>query len=356
MWLLLEPIDVWLFRDGRSFDAFADHRVQSVFPPYPSVIQGGIRSHYLVLRSIDLDDRSRIAEAVGTAEDFKTLRLRGPFLAKRSRGVLVRYYPVPADACSVGDSVVRPASSPQPLPPSTRTSAPTPMLLGLGKMDRARKGLPGLWVDEQTLEVYLAGNEVRATREVSLFRRESRFGISMNRATYTPREEALYEAEFIRPCDGVGLLVEMEGYAGWPDSGLLRLGGEGRGARFTVSDTVTPWPSPPEPLPCRFKLFFATPTYFDGGWQPSAGDWSRFFEGSVKLLAAAVPRFESVGGYDWAKDPQGAHKPARRYVAAGSVYYFQCEGEARLKPGLVQGAVTDYGAEIGFGQIMIREW
>ncbi|HXG18262.1 MAG TPA: type III-B CRISPR module-associated Cmr3 family protein, partial [Methylomirabilota bacterium] len=44
MYLFLEAIDVWLFRDGRPFDARSDHRAESLFPPYPSVMQGAIRS------------------------------------------------------------------------------------------------------------------------------------------------------------------------------------------------------------------------------------------------------------------------------------------------------------------------
>lgn len=355
MWLFLEPIDVWLFRDGRPFDALSDHRAQSIFPPYPSVIQGGIRSHHLVLQNVDLNDRRRIVDAVGTAEDFKGLRVRGPFLAKRTEVGIIRYFPVPADAYFTEDKV-RPASCPEPLPATARANAPTPMLLGLGKMDQPRKGRSGLWLDEKALAAYLAGDEVCVTCEKSLFQREARFGIGMDQTRHNAREEALYEAEFIRPCEDVGLLLQVEGYTGWPPAGILRLGGEGRGARFAVVQQVTPWPSPPEPLPSRFKMFFATPTYFEGGWQPSAGDWGKFFDGRVELVAAAVSRYESVGGYDWAKGPGDAQKPARRYVTAGSVYYFRCAGQARLKQGLVQNAVTDFGAEIGFGQIMVREW
>ena len=61
----------------------------------------------------------------------------------------------------------------------------------------------------------------------------------------------------------------------------------------------------------------------------------------MKLQAAAINRFQSLGGFDWAKND---HKPARRYVPAGSVYFFESKGEARLKPGLTQHAITDFGA------------
>lgn len=354
MQLFLKAIDVWLFRDGRPFDALSDHRAESIFPPYPTVIQGVIRSHHLVIKGINLQDKRRIAEVVGTAEDYKNLRIRGPFLARQENGQIVRYFPQPADALTLDKEKhkFRPASPPKPVSNSVLTSAPTPCLLGLG--DEPAKGEGGLWLAEKELLSYLKGKgqEVAGVPADELFQKESRIGIGRDDCYRTARESALYEVEFIRPCSNVGLLVEVAGYEGWPEEGILRAGGEGRGAYFKQVE-VSPWPLPPEILPSRFKIYFATPTYFEGGWQPLAGNWGKFFEGEVRLLAAALNRYESIGGYDWAED---CHKPARRYVPAGSVYYFEAKGKVKLKPDLVQNAITDLGAEIGFGQILVKEW
>lgn len=46
--LFMQAEDVLLFRDGRPFNAGSDHEARSLFPPPPSVIQGVLRSHYLV--------------------------------------------------------------------------------------------------------------------------------------------------------------------------------------------------------------------------------------------------------------------------------------------------------------------
>lgn len=98
MHLFLEAIDVWLFRDGRPFDARSDHRAASLFPPYPTVMQGVIRSHHLVVKNVDLHDSQQIVAMVGTADNYNTLCLRGPFIAKRELGKIVRYLPIPAHA------------------------------------------------------------------------------------------------------------------------------------------------------------------------------------------------------------------------------------------------------------------
>ena len=124
--LFIRPMDVWLFRDGKPFNALDDRRAESMFPPYPSVIQGALRSNQLARLGVDLNDKDAIAEAVGTSDDFKDLVIRGPFVARMKGGKLTRYFPAPADACMV-DAVnlrIRPASLPQALGDALRSSLP----------------------------------------------------------------------------------------------------------------------------------------------------------------------------------------------------------------------------------------
>jgi len=354
MYLFLEPIDVWLFRDGRPFDAGSDHRAESLFPPFPSVIQGAIRSHHLVVKKVNLQDPQAIAAAVGTATCYKDLRIRGPFLARwDDNGAVTRYLPAPADAttvCREPHRQIRPASPPGK-EPRLRTSAPTPYLVGLD--DTPAKGEGGGWLREDDLRRYLAGETVPVIEDKDLFQRESRPGIGMESQRRVASEGAFYEVEFIRPQCGVGLYLEVEGYDGWPEQGELRLGGEGHGARFQQVKGAPAWREPPDPLPERFKVYLATPAFFREGWRPA--EWGRFFDRPVELVAAAVGRYQNIGGFDVAS---GTHKAARRYVPAGSVYYFHCRDSkpARLQSSLIQNAITDEGAEIGFGQVIIGEW
>lgn len=351
MALFLSPVDVWLFRDGRPFDAGDDHYARSLFPPYPSVMQGAIRSHHLVVKGVDLRDKRAIAQAVGTAENFGSLRLRGPFLARReANGRLTRFFPAPADAVPVGDGLIQPATPAPPAQRGVHTSTDLPQLLFPPAEAKAQKYEPGGWLDEAQLKDYLAGRAVKLHRADDLFLVEHRYGIGIDSDRRATREGLLYAAEFIRPCPNVGLYVEVSGYEGWPAAGVMRIGGEGHGARFEQVKRPD-WPAPSDSLPPRFKLYFAGPTYFAGGWQPE--NWSNFFDGDVTLAAVALPGYESRGGFDWAS---GSQKPARRYVPAGSVYYFESNRGARLRADLIQNAITEYGAEIGFGQVWIAPW
>ncbi|MCZ7571783.1 MAG: hypothetical protein M5U01_24795 [Ardenticatenaceae bacterium] len=352
MHLFIEPLDVWLFRDGRPFDAADDHHAASRFPPYPTVIQGVIRSHHLVVQKVSLNDPRQIAETVGTATNFGAFRMRGPFVARRETdGRVLRYFPQPADAIVVENMSIeiRPLQPAEPRA-AIRTSARTSLLLGPD--EEPRKGVPDLWLSEPNLLAYLAGQPVTGTPSHELFLFENRFGIALQ-PSGTTEEGKLYDVAYVRPCEHVGLAVEVTGYESWPETGLLRMGGEGRSGQF-VQYSGSLWSPIPSPLPPRFKLYFATPAFFMAGWRPEA--WEQFFEGTVRLEAAAVLRYESIGGRDLTKRGTHGHKDARRFVPAGSVYYFSSTGSTRLRTNLIQSAITEWGAEIGFGQVIIKEW
>lgn len=367
MSVFLSPVDVWLFRDGRPFDARSHHRAESLFPPHPSVVQGAVRSYELVRRGVDLSDKNAVFAAVGDANHPQSLRMRGPWIAQLDGHAIKRYFPLPADAWLEDNGRARPASEPQQMAKGIRSNAPTPMLIGLN--DPSHKAEGGLWLEESELAAYFeyrhTGNSVRTICARDLFAQEPRPGVGINSAQKTAQDGALFEVEFIRPKEGVGLFIEIEGYSGWPQAGVLRLGGEGRAARFlqvqqpdplaTLNATVNVEQTRQTILPSRFKVYFATPACFNGGWQPTDVTWVSFFDGPVKLESAAIARYESLGGFDAA---QNEHKPARRFVPAGSVYYFSVpEGTtAAMRSDLVNSAITDWGAPFGYGQVLIQEW
>jgi CRISPR-associated protein Cmr3 len=353
--LFIEPVSVWMFRDGRPFDAGSQHRAVSLFPPPPTVVQGALRSHHLSLMRVDLAgyaaDSQAIA-AIGYAdESYGRFKMAGPFVAQEDKaGRLWRYFPQPADAVNV-QGVYRPATP--AAPPGIVTQLPATLdLLWPPPSAQPEKETGTTWWREDALRDYLTHDQVSAThpgiaREQDLAVRESRTGIDYNDETGAVWEGLLYEAEYVRPKEGVGLDVEMTDdlVAAWPASGVMTLGGDVRVASYRKVD------QPPAAMPRalngkRFKVCFATPAYFKGGWQPAGGDWTALLGAGVTCAGAAIGRPLTVGGYDLARDK---HKPSRRYVPAGSVYYF--EGPASLPD-----AITEWGAAIGFGYYLTGGW
>ncbi len=357
--IFLEPLDVWMFRDGRPFDAGQAHRAESRFPPLPTTVQGALRAYHLavVRKDVPFDDPAAIEAAVGPADGWGPLRMCGPFLARRTAGGRVeRLFPPPADAVPSESGIARlpaPASPPEWL----RTDAPVPELFPLWEVERERaersgKGEPRLWLTLPALRAYLDRKAVAGIAEDTIWEREVRVGIAQDSARRVTVEGRYYEASYVRLAPGYGLLVEFAGLEGWPERGLLALGGERRSASFEVvqADAL---PTAPDPLPERFSVYLATPACFEDGWRPR--DWSALFDGQVELVAAAIPRYESAGGYRVADN---GHRPSRRFVPAGSVYSFRARGAVRLREahGLWWPSFTQWGAEIGFGVAVIGAW
>ncbi|MEJ5315061.1 MULTISPECIES: type III-B CRISPR module-associated protein Cmr3 [Anaerolinea] len=355
--LFMQAEDVLLFRDGRPFSAGSDHEARSLFPPPPSVMQGILRSHYLAHKNIPLDHspqaEAMISELVGDSATPRGLRLRGPFLARREANRIMRYFPTPADAYP-GDQDARQIVPMKVVENPGRCvwkKETLPCLLEKPN-EVITKNAPGAFLSEDALKSYLEqGRAVTPVKAADLFVTERRLGIQTDSQRMSTVEGMLYEVEFVRLREDAGLVVELvEGYPDFPPQGVMRAGGEGRALRYvTLKDgEVAPlsWGHTGE-LPPFFKVYFATPAFFSQGWKPAS--WDSFFTGKVKLEAVALSRYQTLGGFDLLKKVQ---KPARRYIPAGSVYYFSHTGGVQLS----QQAITEDGAALGFGQVMIASW
>lgn len=372
MRLFFEPNDVWLFRDGRPFDVFAGHRAHTLFPPFASVIQGAIRSAHLTFNNVSIEDYlkgiapQKITDEIGhpgepPPDQFK---LRGPFIARLfENGTVERFFPCPKDAYLIGDKYVQ-LDLLDSKDICTNLQNGLKLLFAPQGESFSKETCPDKWWRESALLEYLNTGKVEISelrevngnsiKPISVFKHESRIGIHLESHIRRPREGFIYEIEYARLENGFGLEVEIEGLseACWPETGMVKLGGDGRSARFKKILYEHPFTNA-EVERGNTKIYFATPTYFSNGWQPE--DWSQFFDGSFQLMAAAVDKPLSVGGIDLAKSYRNAHdmhKPARRYVPAGSVYFF--EGQIKLKKGVQ--AVTDDGENIGFGKIILGRW
>lgn len=349
----LSPVDVWMFRDGKPFDVGLGQRAFSTFPPSSLVVQGAIRSYQLALKGVNLHDRRAIEAVVGTTENYLDFRMRGPYLAKKDGEHAHLYFSLPLDAKSVKEkrNIIEPASLPEAGKTPMKCCQPDYWLIGL--QDEMVKSSGGAFIDELNLEKYLKREQATVTLEKNLFDRELRTGIGMDAQTRVTKKSALYEIEFIRPKPEIGLLIDIQGYDDFPQKGYLKLGGDGRGCYFEqVKNNFMEAQNSQIEITGRFKICFISPAWFENGWAPAS--WQKFFNGKVTLKSAAVGKYISVGGFDYAKN---WHKPTKRFVPAGSVYYFEADGDVTLQKTLIQGALTEWGAEIGFGQfILSKEW
>jgi len=369
--LIIQPHDVLLFRDGKPFSAGTDTRARSLFPPTPFTIQGAIRARVLFSRGVSPADYAQgttpaaqtLQQLIGPPQGgYGKLHLRGPFLTRQENGRWVRYFPAPADVVCLNGSymLLKPL---QQLP--WGSNMPDDLLIPWLRTSERVEEKRG-WISEGDLRIYLEEGKVpmKVLEESEFVEREHRFGIAMERERRTVRESYLYLAEFLRLKEGVAFWVEVDGLSDTDlggEKGFLQLGGEARAAYYEVqkpeSGLLMP---PPNPLPERFKVVLLTPAWFSGGWQPQNGNWSRFFNGSVRLVSAIVPRYQPIGGayVDEQRRKSAFQKPMRRFVPAGSVYFFEHDGTASWAGQAFTETPSgegDYG-QIGFGTCVIGEW
>lgn len=309
MWLFIQALDVWMFRDGKPFDSGVGHQANSLFPPTGFTVQGMLRSLAIDRSGIDWDDYALNADprltvqigdpnAINPKDQLGNFWMRGPYLAHCEDHELKRYFPLPVDVVQrerqlhvLGDRSDIKLDDEIPDPP--------------------------LWLEEAKFTtLYKNGNQFspnECLREDELFVREQRFGNAIDMATRTVRadEGMLYSANFIRPCNRVGLLVEIPDSEPWtrifPEIKtvqIFKFGSEGRSAHIErvepSKDRIT------YNAQGESKLVLITPAYFIQGVPNSNG-----------ITPHAVSRSLAFGGWDLVKRRP---RPIRRYLPAGSVF------------------------------------
>ncbi len=257
----------------------------------------------------------------------------------------------------------------------------------------------GFYLREVGWRSHIAGNipdqDIGGIKATDLYARDPRLGIGLNTDTRTAESGLIYTTEGhafspsrdptkrgqgAKPFVATGFLVGVEGAEGLlPEAGFLRLGGDGRGARYRKV-TYQPQAQPLDAIAKtgRFRLILATPGLFSsppppGGqadarepaWLPTGvrpdGDQYRLSAAgcTARLVCAAVPRREVISGWDlFGWRPKDAH----RVAPAGSVYWFEdFQGDPGKLAGWVSGGVwgdnpdTTRRAE-GFNLAWLATW
>ena len=345
MHLSITPLDTVFFRDGKAFTMGEENQADGLFPPPPSVVYGALRTRYFT------EHPGELPKAGGPEDPTGTARITG--LGLRRGGTL---FPLPRDLVqrqreSAPEVVpLRPVAD-DALPGSTPVPAPL-------THPETVETVEGGYLHRRDLIPYLQGADRSTTyrylREGDLVQTESKVGIKQNRATRGAQDGHLYRVGFRRLAPSVSLSVDVQGLP-LSSSGLLKVGGEGKAARFETLDQEWPHPDPPldaiRETEC-FKVYLSTPALFKSGWLPSFLD-AGTLEGTVgsaqvSLYAAAVGKPTYVGGWDI---KEGAPKPMRKAVPSGSVYYFRLkEGPPEAVVDAWHGqSISDAWAQEGFG-------
>ena len=335
----VQPLDVLMIRGNKSFGGDGQHG-EAVMPPWPSLFAGAFRSAVLGKDAGQLasfahaDDRlaGKMGAVLGSRDEPGSFAINWLSLAMlgAEAGVPQAIVPLPADLVAFDVPRAGTLVSLQPTAASAgcMTSGELPLVAHL-RIARQAKPQAGRWLDAAGLAAHLRGElPARTLSSADLFKRETRLGIALDGGSRTAADGALYTSEAIALGQTVGFLVGCEGDDGQlPKSGHLRLGGDGKGASYhTMSFAAPVVPRQEIAASRRFRIILATPGVFADGWLPEgvthrgSGDYRLQGDGfSARLACAAVPRFDTISGWDLARQQP---KTAQRVAPAGSVYWF----------------------------------
>lgn len=367
MRLVMEPLDVLFFRDARAFGAGADHRARTLLPPPPTTFHGALRT--LLAWRLGWRPGMPFDLTLGSADDPGPLRVRGPFLGRRTGDGFATRHPFPADAVALSDDEgLRVAPRLLRDPGWVRSDAgPELPWAAPGAGGTLAEAVPA-GLDAGELLGYLRGADVRLGGGdrggfgLGLARPEARVGVGLDRSRRTVREGFLYTAEFARLAEGAVLVGDawLEGEP-LPTEGVFPLGGEGRLVRFRAQpdhdwavDEVTRAVDGAR----RVRLYLLSPGPFPGGsWPPGLeGGEGILAARRVRVVAACLGRPVRVGGFDLAR---GRPRPSRWAVPAGSVYRLDLldgpadEAFVRALHGASLFPAGSAEERLGWGQVLV---
>lgn len=330
MRLFLKPNDTFFFRDGRPFARGEQSEGYSIESPFPSTVMGALRTAYIAFRGDMAQFTSgQMKSVIGTKQSLTgaSIQIKGVFLGRDDGGL---YYPTPRDLVSKKKSE---STKLYPLVErqnnSFSSSSKLSKLLTWNNSEIQVEHAGG-YVSCDNLRKYLLGETSDLTLEKSGFIiDEPKVGITRSHKTLTAAEGMLYRINMKRFSNsGLGFVVDVDGIDKLPKSGLIKLGGEGKGFTYRMTSQKTDPISANDHSTIRdivrgsgkFKLYLATHAIFKEGWCPTE------LHKDIELITAAVGNYVTVGGWDVA---HGRPKATYRAVPAGSVYYFRVINDAK---------------------------
>ena len=359
MWYRITPNDTLFFRDGKPFTMGAETWADVIFPPNPSTLYGAIRT-WLIFEKGDLRSfrRGSFESELGTPDTKGSLKIKGPILVKN--GELL--FPSPLDLLkregNGGDNILNylTFSNTPDIFISDYRLCKVLIWKGMEHMKVAEGYITGIYLND-----YLSGREnLRLTEAGEIYTLEPKIGIARNRITKAVLEGHFYHIPMVRLRDDVGIAVWIEGVASVPESGIIQLGGEGRTARVERMDKGIFREIEDISLSLDnrlFKVYFATPAFFENGYLPSwvNGDT---FEGEyggirLRLVNCVIGKYKLIGGWDIARNKP---KQMFRAIPAGSVYYFEILDDSdfgRVKDIFHFRNISDRYSEEGYGLSLI---
>lgn len=331
----IEPLDVLFLRGNKLFGDPGSHG-ESLVPPWPSVAAGALRSRMLADEGVDLAafGRGEVDHpSLGTPAKPGSFAVTAFHLARRFADGRIELLIAPPADLVIGENDGEPnvrRLRPTALATGLQASISLPLLPVLAEKARG-KPASGFWLTQTGWEKYLRGDTPDATdlvRSSQLWAIDHRVGVGLDATTRRAADRKLFSVQAVSMVQrqhaagfDVGFVATASG-AELPQTGSVLLGGDGRAAALRSCEARLPSADCAAIATARrCRIVLTTPGIFAEGWcLPGTDADGRIDLHGVRgrLVCAAVPRAETVSGWDLARHQP---KPAQRVAPAGSVYW-----------------------------------
>ncbi|MEZ5448800.1 MAG: type III-B CRISPR module-associated Cmr3 family protein [Thiolinea sp.] len=241
-------LDTW-FRESRPMESMGDSELRSTFPPSPRTLAGAVRSLVGETHQVDWskwrkpgdDARLQALQArIGDADGLGELAFTGPWLARATAdGGSERLFPAPRNLLLKLENDQITDVQRTPLGKSCECDLGRVRMPVLPERDSNLRTAEDCWLTATALQEVLAGKRCAPEQLVAtqaLFDHEARLGIARNNNNRAVQTGMLYQTRHVRPQSGVYVETDVSGLRDddYPPAGVVRFGGEGRGAAFSV--------------------------------------------------------------------------------------------------------------------------
>jgi CRISPR-associated protein Cmr3 len=384
----IKPLDVLFFRNYKPFDADEGSYGEVLSSPYPSTFYGALKTAILYKLCNDYDEfkegkAGRLNEIIGypkaNDQDIQNGSLKITFFGlsrkykkskddngKTSKSIEI-LLPIPKDLVKYKDDdngdIHKLSLKKRPNWIDYDNGYNLEYIL-CAKSSKKVESPNIKYITKNQLENYLNNGENLNIKDddksSQIYDIEYRTGIGIDRDLKITKKGYLYQVELLRLKKEYSYIVGYDGDDDeLPDNGVLKVGGESKIAEYNSLELDANIKLSNDTLKNiseskMFKLYLSTPAIFDNGWRPRwIGD---DLKGNipdtniaVKLIAASVGKYRTVGGWDIVNSEP---KPSYRAVPEGSVYYFEILNDFdvnELKDALHGKAISDIKKEEGFG-------
>ena len=345
----IKPTDSLFFRSGKPFNAGSDSWTDSSFLPNPSVIWGAMFSVLYNENKITKIKKSN--KTIVSQEERKKLKIKNIYLYQEKNGVLNILIPTPLDVYidENGHSYISKIKKVDFI-----SNYPLDYISMLEKenlelADNCFIKIDSLYKDYQKhFELSLYSFD-------KIFKQDYKIGIKIDKDTKTTKKNFLYRIDLTQFENECGFLVEyeLETEKKFEPTGILKLGGEGKTAKFEIIEEITTrafkgLDKQREKSLKKikedkyFKLYFKTSALLK--------DWRLDEIEGLKLLSANVGKYIPIGGFDM---EAGTPKEMKRYIPAGSIYIYKIEDETIDFKNVIEKEIEFDESYKGFGSFEI---